>query len=118
MTTKVTIEYANGDTRLFQASDDLEKLINEGRFFSVSTMHSDINISEEKSLSKMYAGNPVAALGDMINLRKILTDKGTINDGVSYVLNVCVAMLSDEITSHQSGMVETFRPHDVEGDGS
>jgi hypothetical protein len=117
MTTKVTIEYANGDTRLFQASDDLEKLINEGRFFSVSTMHSDINISEEKSLSKMYAGNPVAALGDMINLREILIDKQQSLASIN-VLNVCIGMLSDEITSHQSGMVETFRSQDVGGDGS
>ena len=52
--TKVTIEYASGSKREFIASDELEKMINEGEMFSVTTMHSDMGVKEEIALSKMY----------------------------------------------------------------
>ena len=104
--TTVTIKYANGSTREFVASDELEKLINEGEMFSVTTMHSDMGIEEEMSVSKMYAGNPVAAMGHMMmmkhNAEKLTKEEhsGIIVD----VVTACIGLLSNEITSHQSGM--------------
>ena len=104
--TTVTIKYANGSQREFIASDDLEKMINEGHMFSVTTMHSDMGLAEEMSVSKMHGGNPVAALGHMMIMRRNadgLTEdenQGIIID----VLNTCIKFLSDEIVSHQSGM--------------
>ena len=56
--TTVTVKYASGAKRQFIASDEIEKLINEGEMFSVTTMHSDISTDEEVALSKMYVGNP------------------------------------------------------------
>jgi hypothetical protein len=107
--TTVTITYANGETRQFIASDDLEKLINEGQMFSVTTMHSDIAIDEEYAVSKMYAGNPIAALGYMMMMHK--NAKGLNNDNpdkkvILEILSTCISFLTDEITSHQSEMVK------------
>lgn len=108
--TTVTITYANGSTREFVASDDLEQLINEGEMFSVTTLHSDMSIDEEVALSKMYAGNPIAAMGNMIimrsNAEKILKENDS-DDHIPIVidtLTACIKLLSDEVTSHQSGM--------------
>jgi len=100
--TKITIEYSNGDTREFTASDELELLINDGEMFSVSTMHSDMGSQLEVELSKMYAGNPVAALGNMIMMRgnaeglDTEAEKAVIID----VITTCIKMFSDETTSH------------------
>lgn len=108
--TTVTVTYSNGATREFIASDELEKLINEGQMFSVTTMHSDMSIDEEMSVSKMYVGNPIAAMGNMMlmkrNAEKILEDDDTATDMdiVINVLDACIAFMGDEITSHQSGM--------------
>ncbi len=109
--TIVIIKYSNGSTREFIASDDLEKLINEGEMFSVTTMHSDIDRSEEQSVSKMYAGNPVSALGNMMmmkrNAENILKegngDRHTLHVVID-ILTACISLMSNEITSHQSGM--------------
>jgi hypothetical protein len=80
--------------------------------FSITTMHSDMGEVMELQVSKMYAGNPVAALGNMIimrsNAEKVLEDDDTATDMniVIDVLTACIKLLSDEVTSHQSGMVE------------
>ena len=104
--TTVTITYANGSTREFIASDDLEQMINEGHMFSVTTMHSDMGVSEEMLVSKMYAGNPVAAMGNMMmmlrNAETMRKSKSTRI--VKQVLTSCIKLMSDEITSFQSGM--------------
>lgn len=105
-TTTVKITYANGSSREFVASDDLEKMINEGQMFSVTTMHSDMGITEEMSVSKMFAGNPIAALGHMMTIRRNaedLTDEED-RDVIIDVMNTCIKLLSDEVVSHQSGM--------------
>lgn len=123
--TTVTIKYSDGTTREFIASDELEKSIIEGEMFSVTTMHPDYN--ELCSLSKMYVGNPMSALGHMIMMRrnaeKVLESEG---DGhiciVIETLTACIKLLSDEITSHDSGMTvvdsegdESFAPGENEG---
>ena len=106
--TKVTVTYANGDTREFIATDALEELINEGEMFGIATLHSDISVDEEVQLSKMYAGNPISALGHMLQMRKNaqeLHDGGDDSLGpVIETLNACITILSNETTSHQSGM--------------
>ena len=110
MNTTVTINYSSGDTREFVASDELEKLINEGEMFSVSTMHSDMSIDEEMQLSKMYAGNPMSALGNIMIMRrnaKQMSDedlKDEVKGAIVEILTACAKLLSDELTSHQSGM--------------
>jgi len=105
--TTVTITYANGGTREFVASDELEKMIDEGEMFSVTTMHSDMSIDEEMSVSKMYVGNPIAAMGNMMmmkrNAEKLLESDESMNIVIE-TLNACIQFMSDEITSHQSGM--------------
>lgn len=104
--TKVTITYANGSTREFVASDKLEQSINEGEMFSVTTMHSDMSIDEEMAVSKMYIGNPVAAMGNMMimrhNAEKLINEEGMVF--VRDTLTACIGLMSNEITSHQSGM--------------
>jgi len=108
--TTVTITYANGEQREFVASDELEKLIGEGEMFSVTTMHSDISHDEEMSMSKMYAGNPIAAMGHMMMMKRNAEmlpedDEGIIHKPVIIeILSTCIALLSEEVTSHQSGM--------------
>ena len=108
--TMVTVTYSNGSTREFVASDELENLINEGHMFSVTTMHSDMCRAEEEAVSKMYAGNPIAALGNMMMVHKNAMDlsDNDLDDEVKKVivdiLATCITLLSDEVTSHQSGM--------------
>lgn len=110
--TIVTVKYSNGSTREFIASDALEALINEGEMFSITTMHSDMGQVEELAVSKMYAGNPVAAMGHMMmmkrNAEKMMNDDDNTDDMeiVIQTLNACIQLLSDEMTSHQSGMVD------------
>lgn len=108
-TTTVVVTYSNGETREFRASDDLEKMINEGHMFSISTMHSDINREEEMSVSKMYCGNPIAAMGYMMMMKRnaelMDDDEENHKDVVIEVLNTCIKFISDEVTSHQSGMM-------------
>lgn len=103
--TKVTIKYANGDTREFVASDELDKLIVSGEMFSFTTIHPD----QDDTISKMYAGNPMAALGNMIvmrhNAKNLDSDEEQDKDIIIDVLNACIKLLSDEITSHDSGLV-------------
>ncbi len=109
MNTTVTVTYSNGDTREFVASDELEKLIDDGEMFSVSTLHSDMGVELEVSLSKMYAGNPIAALGHMMMMRHNAQqlDVGDPNkDVVIDVLTACIKLLTDETASHQSGMTK------------
>jgi len=105
--TTVTITYSNGATREFVASDQLEEKINEGEMFSVTTMHSDMNISEEMSVSKMYVGNPISALGNMMVMRRNAEQLGDDEDRdvIIDIITACIAMLSDEVTSYQSGML-------------
>lgn len=104
--TIVTIKYSNGSTREFVASDELEKSINEGEMFSVTTMHSDMGRSEEEAVSKMYAGNPITALGNMMMMKrsaeKMRSSKS--NRIIKSILDVCIKFMTDEISSHQSGM--------------
>ena len=107
--TKVTVTYANGSIREFVASDDLEQMINDGYMFSVTTFHSDMGVAEEMLVSKMYAGNPIAALGHMMmmkrNAEKVLEDDEDEDMfNVIATLNVCIKFMTDEITSHQSEM--------------
>lgn len=112
MNTLVTVKYSNGSTREFIASDELEAMINEGEMFSITTMHSDMGKIEELAVSKMYAGNPVAAMGHMMmmkhNAEKLLNDDDNTDDMMIVIdtLNACIQLLSNEITSHQSGMVD------------
>jgi hypothetical protein len=112
--TTVTVKYASGAERTFVASDKLEESINEGEMFSITTMHSDMGIEEEMSLSKMFIGNPMTALGNMIMMKRNAEmmpagdgDDETPEDHKAIIIDiitVCIKMLSDEITSHQSGM--------------
>lgn len=107
--TKVTVTYASGATREFVASDELEELINEGEMFSVTTMHSDMGINEEMSVSKMFAGNPMQALGNMMvmkhNAEKMLKEDGNKDMNIAIdIFTACIALLSEELTSYQSGM--------------
>lgn len=107
--TTVTVTYANGATREFIASDELEKLINDGDMFSITTMHSDMGIDEEMSVSKMYVGNPVSAMGSMMmmkrNAEKLLNEENDKDMNIVIeTLTACIQLMSNEITSHQSGM--------------
>lgn len=109
MNTKVTITYSNGDTREFIASDELEKLIDDGEMFSVSTVHSDMGLEIETGLSKMYAGNPMAALGHMMMMRRNAEELDVADEPsretIIQILTSCIALLAQETTSYQSVMV-------------
>lgn len=107
--TTVKITYTNGDTREFIASDKLEQMINDGEMFSVTTLHSDMGIDIEYQVSKMCAGNPINAMGNMMilkrNAEKILEeDADERMNIVIETLTSCIKFMSDEITSHQSNM--------------
>jgi hypothetical protein len=117
--TTVVVTYANGSTREFIASDALEALINDGHMFSITTMHSDMGRAEEAAVSKMYAGNPIAALGNMMMVHKNatdLSDDDMDNETKKVVVDIiatCITLLSDEVTSHQSGMTPELRDNVV-----
>lgn len=99
--TTVTVTYANGDTREFVASDKLETLINKGEMFGITTLHPEHG--DEFKLSKMYIGNPMAALGNMIIMKRNAESfDDTQGNIVVDVLSACITLLIDEITSHQS----------------
>lgn len=108
--TNVKVTYSNGSQREFIASDELENLINEGEMFSITTLHSDMGEALELEISKMYVGNPMSALGNMIimrsNAEKMLSDDDSTEamKVVIDTLTACIKLLSDEITSHQSSM--------------
>ena len=108
--TTVTIKYSNGSTREFVASDELEKSINEGEMFSVTSMHSDMGIDEEMAVSKMYVGNPLTAMGNMIIMKRNAEmmpediEGGEHKGAIIDVLTSCIAFMAEEITSHQSNM--------------
>ena len=175
--TKVKVIYSNGSEREFLASDELEALINEGEMFSITTMHSDMGQVEELAVSKMYAGNPVAAMGHMMMMKRnaenlrdakvkcpffvekniiwgdeddVLEDsccdenrgddvnvlekcvgydncedykrhtENEVNKEAEHMsvvietINACIQFLSNEVTSHQSGMVDMTQL-DVDG---
>ena len=119
--TTVKITYTNGDTREFIASDELEKMINDGDMFSVTTFHSDMGIDIEYSASKMYAGNPIAAMGHMMMMKRnaeTIRDEDDIEDVnmniVIETLTSCIKFMSDEITSHQSNMSPIVDGHTLE----
>ena len=116
--TTVTITYANGSTREFIASDDLERMINEGHMFSVTTMHSDMGVAEEMLVSKMYVGNPVAAMGHMIMMKRNAETmrKSKSNRIVKHILTTCIKLMSDEITSYQSEMSPVMDNEKRDGD--
>lgn len=121
--TTVTVKYSSGSERQFVASDEIEKAINEGEMFGIATMHSDMGANEEEALSKMYVGNPMTALGNMIMMRRnaemmpVGTDEGETPEEhkgiIIDIVTACIKMLSDEITSHQSVM----SPVDCSQDG-
>lgn len=116
MNTTVTITYANGSERKFIASDELEELIEKGEMFSVTTMHSDMGIDEELGLSKMHVGNPMSAMGHMMMMRrnaeKVMADESTEEkekhevELICQTLTTCIGFLSEELTSHQSSMID------------
>jgi len=114
--TKVTIDYSNGNSDEFIASDELEKLIQAGEMFSVTTDHPD----QDDKISKMYAGNPMVALGNMVIMRHNAEKLGGDSEDKAIIIDIltaCIKLLSDEITSHDSGLmpVESFpRSTDVE----
>jgi hypothetical protein len=103
--TKVTIEFSTGEVRQYQASDKLEQLIAVGEMFSVTTVHPSTN---GEDIVKMYAGNPMAALGQMMMMRRNaegLDETDEYKNVVIDILNSCITMLANEITSHDSGVV-------------
>ncbi len=100
MNTTITIKYANGDTREFAASDALEQRIVQGDMFSLSTLHP----ATGDEVAKMYAGNPVAALGFMLLLRKQLEENMDLNpeeftSGMIGGVNNCISHLAEELSS-------------------
>jgi hypothetical protein len=111
MNTKVTVTFSNGDTREFAASNELEELITTGEMFSITTMHPDQGDANVMNVSKMYAGNPVAALGNMMIMRRnaeMLDDGDANKSTIIEILNVCIGFMTDEITSHQSGLTDNI----------
>ncbi len=107
MNTTVTIQFSNGETREFTATDQLEEMIQQGHMFSVTTLHPDEGHDTELKVSKMFVGNPVAALGNMVILRDQI-DAQNLHDHLKQAalagVDACIEHLSAEITSHQSGM--------------
>jgi hypothetical protein len=101
--TKVTIEFSTGEVRQYQASDELEQMIDVGEMFSVTTIHPRAG----DEISKMYVGNPMSALGHMIIMRRNADglEEGEAKFAIIDVLNSCITLLSNEITSHDSGVV-------------
>lgn len=110
MNTKVTVTYANGTVREFRASNELEKLILEGNMFSITTGFFE-NFDEELKLSKMYAGNPMAALGNVLIMRDNSV-KLSIEHAdeqmkmVTGLLDRIIGIIANEMVSYQSGMVD------------
>tara|TARA_R110000823_G_scaffold241850_7_gene366468 strand:+ start:7260 stop:7574 length:315 start_codon:yes stop_codon:yes gene_type:complete len=93
MNTSITINYANGEQRTLNADDNMEARILNGEMFSVSTMH-----PTEGEIAKMYAGNPLSALGYMLLLR-LEYEKEDCPSFTLDAIDQCVKLLSNELTS-------------------
>lgn len=107
MNTKITVEFSSGETRKFIASDELEEIIMSGKMFSFTTLHPN----QGDDIAKMYAGNPMSALGSMMMMKRNaehLTSDDVTDEQRDIIINVltsCIKLLSDEITSHDSGLM-------------
>lgn len=104
MNTTVTIQFSNGESRHYTASDLLEKMIQAGEMFSVVSLHPDQGDAE---LCRMYAGNPAVALGCMIALKDQIDqmpNQPIAKSSVEELVTTCIGWLSQEITSHGSAM--------------
>lgn len=100
MNTTITIKYANGDTREFAASDALEQRIVQGDMFSLSTLHP----ATGDEVAKMYAGNPMTALGFMLLLRKEVEEiyaltSEPLSAGEIDGITSCIGYLAEELSS-------------------
>lgn len=91
MPTKVTIEYDDGHKQEFVATTDLESAILAGEMFSVTTVHHN-----EAEVCRMYVGNPMTALGEMIILYRMIHLKGSDMTHLGAV-GKCIKLLSDQI---------------------
>lgn len=101
MTTKFTITYDDGQEQEFSVSEDIEKMILAGEMFSLTTLHPDQGEQEQMKLTRVYAGNPMTALGQMISLIRILKEEGAPEDVVGPVA-ACMKLLSDQINYRES----------------
>lgn len=104
-TTTVTIKYANGEEQVLSASEELEARIAKGEMFSASSMHPDHDA--EGSVAKLYVGNPMVALGNMLLLRhnidKVLEESQMKQFGLQIVSD-CIGLLTDEISALGSNL--------------
>jgi hypothetical protein len=108
MNTKVTIQFSNGESREIVASDQLEAMIQRGEMFSAVSIHPDQLCEIE--VSKMFVGNPVAALGQMQMYRNQMAGSGVECESLLLGIDHCMSFLANEITSHGSNMT-SLRKH-------
>lgn len=94
MNTTVTINYADGSEHTFAATDAVEARILSGDMFTVSALHPQY-VEGIDQASKMYAGNPLAALGHMLMLRAELLINGVETEAIDH----CIQFMAQEMSS-------------------
>lgn len=105
--TTVTINYPTGEVQEFYATGKLETEILSGAMFSVSTIHPDYLSPEDHNVTKMYSGNPMVALGNMVQMMNNairLDPEEDDRDVIIDVLSHCVGLLTNELSSFGSGL--------------
>ena len=78
--------------------------------FSISAIHPREGEQAKKVISRMYGGNPMAALGHMIIMRKNAVKLSESDPSMGVVVDVvtaCIKILSDHLSSNSpSGQEE------------
>jgi hypothetical protein len=105
--TTVMIKFKDGLIRRFEVSDEMESHIATGEMINITTVHPEHDHQEgDASLSKVYLGSPISALGNMIIMRQNAEnlDEDEHPGLITNVLDHCIAMLKNEINTHNTGM--------------
>ena len=105
MTTVVKVTFSDGTVREYQASDSVEAHIEAGGMFNMTTCHPDHN----DDIAKVYAGNPLTALGRMMVLREAIKDgeQNPATEVYAQAVGECMGYMAEELQGVLTHKVKT-----------
>ena len=98
MNTEIKITFSDGTVNTFNVSDTIEEKLQDGGMISVATLHPKFG----ETVDKVYAGNPMSALGEMLIFRGIL--QKSMGDGTGHRAGMidgvtkCVELMANEVS--------------------
>ena len=94
--TTITIKFDDGESIVIEAHDKLNDIINAGGMFSIAAIHPAFGVDEAYKLTRIYSGNPAAALGFMIGMHDNLV-KAKVHDQLPGIVK-CIELLSQQLS--------------------